>query len=151
MTQVTETLMGMGVPCEGFKAWNGSDAPCRATGDYNRVQKDECPCQGSGLRYPLRLPCPKCAARVGGEDMGWEKCHQCNNAKNVFNPDPDALWDAVRANGGTLRAWIDGDQFVSECRLGSPMNEPRVAKAGTSSEAIQTAVARALEKEDQHD
>lgn len=98
LATIQTALMQFPVPCQCAKGPPEFSGPgIKGYADY-----PDCTCSGSGVRYPLRFPCPKCSTRVGGEDMWWAKCHECDDNKSIFNPDADALWDAVRAKGWRL-------------------------------------------------
>lgn len=71
-------LMALEVPC-GCASFQGGDDG----GQYGRAAG--CPdCGGSGVRHPLRKDC-------------WTDCAEHPNG--IFNPDPNTLFDAIRAKG----------------------------------------------------
>lgn len=98
--------------------------------------------------YPFRRKCPNMWCQEG------TGCY-CKGTGYVFNP--DVIWEAVLAKGGTLRGWIDHTRrdesqtrgkFVAECRLGSEMNQPQLGRADSMAEALELVVLRAWEGSD---
>ena len=67
-------------------------------------------CRGSGVRYPFRRPCPgllkfgeyHCYVDFPNREDDYP-CPCSGKLGYVFNPDPDVLWEAVRAKGWSMR------------------------------------------------
>jgi hypothetical protein len=139
------------VPCLGFKAWNGSGAPCRAAGEYTEEQKQKCPCQGSGQVWPLRVDCGHCC--VDGSnimDNGLPApCHICYTTGWVANRDVDALMEAVRQKGWLMRhaQEPEGDMlWVVDAKAREDVGEQVSALEGVrGTRALTLAVCRAVE------
>ena len=159
---------GFWVPCPGCTSGN-----CPNAAWYLRTGDVMVGCQGSGRRYPFRLPCPGTNI-YGGEDPEtcWNgllkgnpfdpsynarRCDTCSGLGYVFNPDPDVLWDAIRAKGWhiTLETDEDGDMVLIFARLGGESYDFRsevMTEEGLRGQAaLQTAVHRAMEAHDDQD
>ena len=156
MTEAQIALLDFHVPCSELSSlYKPGEECCEDHCSHDYHQEWQCKiCRGASVRYPFRLACrgnpndsvPVCYVKYYPSLVDRHPDCACRGLGYVFNPDPEVLWQAVRAKGGTLRAWVDGD-FVAECRLGSPMNKPMMARADTMSEALELALELAWQKE----
>ena len=122
MTDDQAALLQFTVPCGYSGTIEGYELTCiqgmvSMDGQVNFPCED---CNGSGVRYPFRLPCPciryleqresdwlrclpcgSCGYEHNGHagDEAYGPCIHCDGLGYIFNADPDVLWDAVRARG----------------------------------------------------
>lgn len=161
MTDAQQALMELGVPCQCAKGPPAFSGP----GIKGFSTSPDCSCEGSGIRYPLRLPCPdgECQRNKGkvlwtfeGQDTQFIDHAECGGSTFLFNPDPDALTDAIRAKGWKLEfiaePECEGDHVVIRGWNGEEFSVIGVAdydEDGLRGQAaIQEAVARAVRNED---
>lgn len=113
-TQVRATLMEFTVLCP-------ANGPVH---DWHNDTELACTdCQGSGVLYPLRRECPSethnpCTKEFGYTVSGMSYYEQIDiptcASGYVFNDNPDALTEAIRAKGWgvKLQGWLGGDDIV---------------------------------------
>ena len=120
-------------------------APCPNYTDEKGEHWPACPsCHGSGVLYPLRLPCPA-SAEGRGEHTG-EACSLCLGTGWVGETRLEVLMDAALVDADIdltkvkegVRVWIEGE---------SPrISRQHIAVASTVTEALQGAMLEAAEE-----
>ena len=126
-------LMEMTVPCD----------TCTEIRERDEGWASGCPgCQGSGLRYPLRQKC-YCNPHILFED------NECPGF--IFNADPDALTEFVRAKGWSgehVFGWGEYGDCVAIYTLdGEELGSVDRDDSLRGQAALQLAVYRAMEGE----
>lgn len=117
MNDIQAALLQFTVPCGG----------CKGNGRVEMLEHCS-DCQGSGVRFPFRLPCPGdiddgCPYTHQDNMDGMDTCPPCNGLGYIFNPDPDILWGAVRARGWFVCffQYYEWDEAVIQNRNGDPI------------------------------
>lgn len=111
-------------------------------------------CSYTDDHFPLRLPCPKSGSWINYPPYITHNGCDCIDGY-IFNPDPDALWDAVRAKGWDLTMHITVGYperiYIGNGRgLGKQIAAVKEKDKLRGQAAIQEAVARAVRNEDGH-
>ncbi len=155
--EVWAKLMEFPVPCLGCMSGN-----CPYAEWYIRTGDVDVGCAGSGVRYPLRRSCWCMAYVAFGPDSDHGNTPQCKDGY-LFNTDPNALWEAVRAKGwrpGRFEFQQHGDLVTIEAYKDWQWGKrweaigvcdpyqfgPDEGLCGT--DAWETALLRAMERED---